>query len=107
MKAGYEKAMAAKGGQWPTDAELAAAFRGLTFPSLTSSITIRPDGQGLEDQLIGTTLHTDRYPFPVMTDMVIFPAASVTTPVGQKSLDWLKTLKPDMLDKMTQPVAFR
>ncbi|MFC7554568.1 hypothetical protein ACFQU7_23645 [Pseudoroseomonas wenyumeiae] len=42
-----------------------------------------------------------------MTDMVIFPAASVTTPVGQKSLDWLKTLKPDMLDKMAQPVAFR
>ncbi|MBC9176562.1 ABC transporter substrate-binding protein [Pseudoroseomonas ludipueritiae] len=107
MKAGYEKAMAAKGGQWPTDAELAAAFRGLTFPSLTSSITIRPDGQGLEDQLIGTTVQTDRYPFPVMTDMVVFPAASVTTPVGQKSLDWLKTLKPDMLDKMPQPVAFR
>jgi len=107
MKAGYEKALAAKGGQWPNDAELSAAFRGLTFPSLTSSVTIRQDGQGLENQLIGTTLHTDRYPFPVMTDMVVFPAESVTTPVGQKSLDWLKTLKPDALERMAAPVAFR
>lgn len=107
MKAGYEKAIAAKGGQWPTDAELTAAFRGLTFPSLTGQVTIREDGQGLEDQLIGTTVHSDRYPFPVMTDMVVFPAASVTTPVGQKSTEWLKTLKPDMLEKLPQPVAFR
>lgn len=107
MKAGYEKALAAKGGQWPTDAELSAAFRGLTFPSLTSSVTIREDGQGLENQLIGTTLHSDRYPFPVMTDMVVFPAESVTTPVGQKSIDWLKTLKPEILQTLAQPVAFR
>ncbi|EFH11368.1 receptor family ligand-binding protein [Pseudoroseomonas cervicalis ATCC 49957] len=107
MKAAYEKAIAAKGGGWPNDAELAAAFKGLEFPSLTGSIRIREDGQGLEDQLIGTTVQTDKYPFPVMTDMVVFPAASVTTPVGQKSLDWLKTLTPAVLESMPQPVAHR
>ncbi|KAA2212438.1 ABC transporter substrate-binding protein [Pseudoroseomonas oryzae] len=107
MKAAYEKAIAAKGGAWPTDAELAAAFKGLEFPSLTGSVRIREDGQGLEDQLIGTTLHTDKYPFAVMTDMVVFPAASVTAPVGQKSLDWLKTLKPDMVQALPQPVAYK
>ncbi|MDQ1081953.1 ABC transporter substrate-binding protein [Pseudoroseomonas cervicalis] len=107
MKAGYEKAIAAKGGGWPNDAELAAAFKGLEFPSLTGRIRIREDGQGLEDQLIGTTLQTDKYPFPVMTDMVVFPAASVTAPVGQKSLDWLKTLTPAVLESLPQPVAYR
>ncbi|MCI0755197.1 ABC transporter substrate-binding protein [Teichococcus vastitatis] len=107
MKAAYEKALAAKGGGWPTDAELAAAFRGLEFPSLTGRIRIREDGQGLEDQLIGTTVNTDKYPFPVMTDMVVFPADTVTAPVGQKSLDWLKTLKPEMVQAMPQPVAFK
>ncbi|MCQ4161618.1 ABC transporter substrate-binding protein [Roseomonas sp. GC11] len=107
MKAGYEKALAARGGAWPSDAELSAAFRGLTFPSLTSSVTIREDGQGLENQLIGTTVHSDRYPFPVMTDMVVYPATLVTTPVGQKSTDWLKTLTPALLDRVPQPVAFR
>jgi branched-chain amino acid transport system substrate-binding protein len=107
MKAGYEKALAAKSGAWPTDAELAAAFRGLEFPSLTGAIKIREDGQGLENQLIGTTIHSDSYPFPVMTDMVVFDAASITTPVGQKSVDWLKTLKPEMVNAMPAPVVFK
>ncbi len=96
-KAAYDKALAAGGGQWPTDAALAAAFRGLTFPSLTGTITIRSDGQGLENQLFGTSVHTDQFAFPVMTDMVVYPAALITTPVGQKSLEWLKTLTPEML----------
>ena len=107
MKAGYEKAIAAKGGGWPTDAELAASFKGLTFPSLTSEVTIREDGQGLENQLIGTTLHTDKYAFPVMTDMMVMDAKMITTPVGQKSVEWLKTLKPDILDKLPTPVAYK
>ena len=107
MKAGYEKAIAAKDGGWPTDAELASAFRGLEFPSLTASVQLREDGQGLENQLIGTTTHTDQYSFPVMTDMVVFPADLVTTPVGQKSMDWLKTLTPELLQRVPQPVAFR
>ncbi|MEH3147902.1 MAG: ABC transporter substrate-binding protein [Methylobacterium frigidaeris] len=107
MKAGIEKAVAAKGGGWPTDAELAAAFKGLEFPSPTSSVRIREDGQGLENQIIGTTLHADAYPFPVLTDMLVFPAETVTTPVGQKSADWLKTLTPDMVAKLPQTVAYK
>ncbi|AWN47508.1 branched-chain amino acid ABC transporter substrate-binding protein [Methylobacterium terrae] len=107
MKVGIEKAVAAKGGGWPTDAELAAAFKGLEFPSPTASVRIREDGQGLENQLIGTTLHSDKYPFPVLTDMIVFPAESVTTPVGQKSADWLKTLTPDMVGKLPQAQAFK
>lgn len=107
MKAGYEKAIAAKGGGWPTDAELAAALKNLEFPSLTGTVRIREDGQGLEDQLIGTTHHVDKYPFPVMTDMVVFKAADVTSPVGQKSLDWLKTLSPDMPGRMPALIAYR
>ncbi|PIK70030.1 branched-chain amino acid ABC transporter substrate-binding protein [Methylobacterium frigidaeris] len=107
MKVGIEKAVAAKGGGWPTDAELAAAFKGLEFPSPTASVRIREDGQGLENQLIGTTLHSDKYPFPVLTDMIVFPAETVTTPAGQKSADWLKTLTPDMVAKLPQAQAFK
>lgn len=107
MKAGYEKAIKAKGGGWPTKAELAAAFQGREFLSLTGTIKIREDGQGLEDQLIGTTVHTDIYPFPILTGMVVFKAAEITTPVGQKSLDWLKTRKPDMPGRMPAPVALK
>jgi branched-chain amino acid transport system substrate-binding protein len=39
--------------------------------------------------------------------MVVFKAADITTPVGQKSLDWLKTLTPEMPGKMPAPVAHK
>lgn len=108
LQAGYAKAIQAKGGAgWPNDQELADAFRGLTFPTPTSTITLREDGQGLEDQLVGLSSHGERFPFAVPDRMVIFPAAMVSTPVGQKSVDWLKTLKPDMVNQVPAPVATR
>ncbi len=105
LQAAYARAIQAKGGGWPNDQELADAFRGLTFDSPTSTITLREDGQGLEDQLVGISSQGDRYPFAVPRDMVIFPAAMVSTPVGQKSVDWLKSLKPEILEKVPAPIA--
>jgi branched-chain amino acid transport system substrate-binding protein len=99
LKAAVEKAVAAKSGGWPSDAELAAAFRGLTFPTPTSTITLREDGQGLEDQIVGLSSFNDRFPFAVPKDMMLFPGAQVSAPVGQKSTDWLKTLKPDFIQQ--------
>ena len=105
MQAGIARAVAAKSGGWPNDQELANAFRGLTFDSPTSEITLREDGQGLEDQIVGLSSFTDRFAFAVPKDMVIFPAAMVSTPVGQKSVPWLKSLKTDVLDRMPAPIA--
>lgn len=106
MQAAYAKALAAKGaGGWPNDLELANAFRGLTFDTPTSSITLREDGQGLEDQIVGLSSFNDKYPFAVPKDMILFPAAMVSTPVGQKSTDWLKTLKPDFVAQVPAPMA--
>lgn len=107
LQAAYARAIQAKGGGWPNDAELAAAFRGLTFGTPTSSITLREDGQGLEDQLVGLSSHGERFPFAVPDQMVIFPAAMVSTPAGQKSVDWLRTLKPDILAQVPAPIATR
>jgi branched-chain amino acid transport system substrate-binding protein len=105
MQAAYAKAIAAKGGGWPNDQELANAFRGLTFDSPTSSITLREDGQGLEDQIVGLSSFNQQYPFAVPKDMILFPATMVSTPVGQKSVDWLKSLKPDFLNQVPAPIA--
>lgn len=97
LKAATEKAVAAKNGAWPADAELAAAFRGLTFPTPTSTITLREDGQGLEDQIVGLSSFNDRFPFAVPKEMMLYPGEQVSAPVGQKSTDWLKSLKPDFI----------
>lgn len=107
LQAVYDRAIKAKGGAWPTRDDIAAAFKGLEFPSLTSRIVIREDGQGLEDMIVGTTVHTDAHPFAVMTDMVVFPGAMVTTPVGQNSIEWLKTLTPAMVQQVPAAVPLR
>jgi branched-chain amino acid transport system substrate-binding protein len=104
LRAAHAKAMAGNGGNWPSDAQLAAAFKGLEFDSPTAKLRIREDGQGLEPQLIGTTIHNDRLPFAVMDNMVIFPPEMVTAPVGQNSVAWLKTLTPDMVNRVPDPI---
>jgi len=60
---------------------------------------MRADGQGLEDQLLGVTKKSSKYPFEVMDQMMIIPADSTTTPVGQKSPEWVKAIKSEILDQ--------
>jgi branched-chain amino acid transport system substrate-binding protein len=107
LRGAYAKAIQAKGGGWPNDQELSDAFRGLTFPTPTSTITLREDGQGLEDQIVGLSSHGDRFPFAVPDKMIIFPAATVSAPVGRKSTDWLKELKPEILAQVPAPIDAR
>ncbi|PZO04585.1 MAG: branched-chain amino acid ABC transporter substrate-binding protein [Hyphomicrobiales bacterium] len=94
----YEKAGAANGGKWPTKEQVIAAFEGLEFKSLTGTITIRSDHQGLEDQLLGTTKRVPEYPFAVYDKMALYPGKLVTTPVGEKSLEWFAKTKLDLVN---------
>jgi branched-chain amino acid transport system substrate-binding protein len=100
LQAAYAKAMAANAGNWPNEAQLAAAFPGLEFDSPTARLRIREDGQALEPQLIGTTRHTDALPFATMGDMVLFPPELVTAPVGRNSGEWLRAMTPEILNRV-------
>lgn len=97
LKAGYEAAMKTNGGKWPTTEEVADAMHSIEFKGYGRPVKMRADGQGLEDQLLGVTKKTDKYPFPVMDQMMIIPAEVATTPVGQKSPEWVKSIKIDIL----------
>ena len=98
LAAGIDKAMKANKGNWPNADQLAEAMHGLEFRGLTGTVKMREDGQGLEDQLLGVVKKVPEYPFPIITNIMIVPAEIVTTPVGLKSPDWVKTLKPDLLN---------
>jgi branched-chain amino acid transport system substrate-binding protein len=98
LATGYDNAIKANKGQWPSTEQLADAMRGAEFRGLTGNIKMREDGQGLEDQLLGVTKKVAGYPFPVLDKMAIYPADLVTTPVGQKSPEWVKTLKPEIIN---------
>ncbi len=98
LKGAYEKAIEANGGEWPEREQVVDAMKGLTFAGLGREVTLREDNQGLEDQMVGVTRHVPEYDFAVMDEMTFFPADKVTTPVGQISEDWVKTLSPDLLE---------
>lgn len=97
LKTGYEAAIKAGGGKWPGPEQVAEAMRKSTFKAYGRDIKMREDGQGLEDQLLGITKRVPQYPFAVIDKMMLVPADLVTTPVGQSSPEWVKTLKGTLL----------
>jgi branched-chain amino acid transport system substrate-binding protein len=98
LVAGYQKAIKTNKGQWPSTEQVADAMRGLEFRGLTGTVKIREDGQGLEDQLLGVTRKVAGYNFPVLEKIMIYPADLISTPVGQKSPEWVKTIKPELIN---------
>jgi branched-chain amino acid transport system substrate-binding protein len=101
MMTAYRKAIQQNGGKWPNEEQLADAFRGLEFRGLTSPVRIRPeDGQGLETQLFGVTTSSSDYKFKVLKDIMLVAPDKVTTPAGERSPDWLKTVTPALLDEV-------
>ncbi len=98
LVAAYQKAIKANKGQWPSTEQVADAMHGLEFKGLTNSVKLREDGQGLEDQLLGITKKTAGYNFPTLEKIAIYPADIITTPVGQKSPEWVKTVKPELIN---------
>lgn len=98
LEAVYPKAMAANGGKWPSHEQVAKAMPGLKFQALGRPVEIRADGQGVEDQLVGTTIRVPKYNFDVLDNMMIFPASQIMPPVGQKSEAWIGTLKPEIIN---------
>jgi branched-chain amino acid transport system substrate-binding protein len=101
LKAGYEAAIKANGGKWPSTEQVADAMRRLEFKAYGRTIRMREDGQGLEDQLLGVTKRVPKYPFAVIDKMVLVPAELVTTPVGEQSPVWVKSINPALLKVLT------
>jgi len=59
-------------------------------------------GECLEAQLVGVTKSFPGYDFKLLDNMMIFDPKVITNPAGQRSVDWLKTLKPEFV-KMDVP----
>ena len=100
LKGAYEGAMAANGGEWPDDEQVVDAMKGLRFSGLGREVYIRDDGQGVEDQLLGITINAEDYDFAVLDSMMMFNGEEITTPVGEKSIDWLETLTPEFIESV-------
>ncbi|MCY4232008.1 MAG: ABC transporter substrate-binding protein [Alphaproteobacteria bacterium] len=100
LEGAYKKAISANGGAWPGDEAVIDAMSGLTFAGLGREVTIRDDNQGVEDQLLGTTVRVDGYDFALLDNMMMFDGDAITTPVGMISAEWLETLTPEFVDSV-------
>lgn len=107
MKAAYEKAIEAKGGEWPTRTEVAEALKGLQTRTLTGEVTIREDNDGIVDQIVGTTVTSEAYDFPVIGNMVRYPGDVLLPPVGEDPFAWISTLDADFLDGLPEPGSYQ
>lgn len=95
--AAYRQALAENKGQWPSTEQLVAVLRKLEYRGLSRPIRLREDGQALQGQLLGVTRNDPAQPFPVVGELMFYPAEIVAAPVGEKSAEWVKTLKPALI----------
>lgn len=107
VKVVYGKALADTKGKWPTRDDLVAAAKNLKTETLTGTIELRDDNDGLVDQVIGMTTKDSGHPFPIMGDMVRYPASLVTPPVGVDPLAWIAKLNPSVLATLPKPGSYK
>ena len=107
VKVVYDKALAETKGKWPTRDDLVAAAKNLKTETLTGTIELRDDNDGLVDQVIGMTTKDPSHPFPIMGDMVRYQAGLVTPPVGVDPLAWIAKLNPSILATLPKPGSYK
>ncbi len=101
LTAAYDKAIAENGVDWPSKEQLVAAFEGLEFQGLGRSLHLREDNQGVESQLMGTSVQSGDYPFATLENIMIFDGEALLPPLGEVSLDWIKGLDAGFADSLT------
>lgn len=91
-KFGYEKAMAANGGKFPSTEQVAKAIEGSKIPLLSTTIdmALANGHQAITEHMYGVVKWDKDKGEPVMTDVMKFKGTCIMPPDGVKSVDWIK-----------------
>lgn len=91
LKVAVEKAMAENGGKKPTDEELAAAMKGLSWTAPSGEIQMALAGghQAIQPNAIGTTQWNKETSQMELIDIVYYDAECVNPPDEIKAIDWI------------------
>jgi len=95
LKSAADKAAAAKGSA-PDTEETIAAFEGLEFEAIGSTVKMSLAGghQAISETAYGTFKFNKETGTPEITNVVRYAAECVNPPAGQSSVDWLKAGMP-------------
>jgi len=97
LKAAFDKAAEAKGGEQPTTDEVIAAFENLTFESMgqTLEMSLGNGHQAVGETAYGTYQFDEETNTPKIVDVIRYPAECVNPPDGTTSTEWLEAGMPD------------
>lgn len=90
-KAGVEKAMAAKGGAWPSTDEIAQAMAGVEVQSLGGRGAMRADHIANQTYTQGLSTNNNRYDFPTLATIDTMYSEQIQKPAGADFWEWIKT----------------
>ncbi len=107
VKVAYQTAMRKNGGKWPSREELDAAMNDSTVKTYTGTTVTRSDNDGVVDQIVGQTVKSSQYPFPVMGDMARYSGETLMPPEGQDPIKWLGALTPSFVAEMPKPGSYK
>ncbi len=91
LKTAVEKAMAANGGKKPSNDELVAAMKGLSWnaPSGQISMALGDGHQAIQPNAIGRTKFDKATGKMTLVDLEFYDAECVNPPPGQNAADWI------------------
>ena len=91
MKIAYDKAQA-KAGKFPTQAQVIAALKGITFESFSTTVKMALGNghQAVTENGYGLTHFNNNTGEPELVKIKFFPASCVMPPKGVTSVDWIK-----------------
>lgn len=91
-KYGYEKAMKANGGTFPTTDQVIKAIAGSKIPvvSTTLDMALANGHQAVTEHMYGVIKWDKDKGEPVVTDVMKFKASCIMPPAGVTSVDWIK-----------------
>ncbi|MCX8997108.1 ABC transporter substrate-binding protein [Rhizobiaceae bacterium BDR2-2] len=107
LKQAYETAMQKNGGTWPSRDEVAEAMRGSTVKTFTGTTVTREDNDGIVDQIVGVTVKSPDFDFPVLGEMVRYDGEALMPPVGEDPIAWISTLPADLLASQPKPGSYK
>jgi branched-chain amino acid transport system substrate-binding protein len=90
-KTAVEKALALKGGNWPTQDEVILAMENSGWTTPTGPLQMRADHESVQPAIFGITSATlhPQHGFPVLEKVATFPEYEVTVPPGRKTIEWI------------------
>lgn len=108
LRDGYQRAIAANGGKWPSKEQFAHALAGLKVDTIMGPMIIRQDHQATYHEMYGiSTKPSPQYGFPVFDKIITFPADLIMPPEGTADAEkWIESLEPSVLDKVPAPKTY-